>query len=575
MAITNGLRIGKNFVLPPEAVTETFAIIAKRGMGKTYLSADIAEEMIENGHQVCIVDPIGVWWGLRSSADGKSAGLPVVILGGDHGDAPLEATAGAVIADFVVDNHTPVILDLSMFRKGEQTRFMTDFGERLYHRNRQPLHLILDEADAFAPQRPLKGQERMLGAMEDLVRRGRARGIGVTLITQRSAVLNKDVLTQAEVLVALRVTSPQDRKAVDEWIKLHVGEDLQRDEFLSSLPSLPVGEAWFWSPGWLDVFQRVKVRARKTFDSSATPKVGQRRAEPKAFAEIDIEALAGRIAETIEKAKADDPKELRRRIARLEKEIAGHQCPEAPEVVEMVEVPAVTEENLRHLNAAVVGLRTLTGQLTETADKIHEQMVPARSEHEHLIDESRSPKPLKSPKLSPINAATVQQNTVSSNGNGSDSLGKGERNILNILAQWPEGRTHNELAFLAGYSAKASTVGGILAKLRRMGLVEQGQPIRPTADGLVAAGGPQSRPSGPELLAHWHNHPRMGEGERRVLNVLVDHYPAALSHDDLCEKAGYSPNASTVGGILSKLRKLGLVEKHARQLDADFAASIT
>jgi uncharacterized protein len=108
---------------------------------------------------------------------------------------PLELAAGQVIADLVVDEGISAVLDLAHFRKGEQTRFTTDFAERLYHRNRAPLQLVLDEADAFALQRPMKGQERMLGAVEDLVRRGRARGIGVTLVTQRSAVLNKDVPT--------------------------------------------------------------------------------------------------------------------------------------------------------------------------------------------------------------------------------------------------------------------------------------------------------------------------------------------------------------------------------------------
>jgi hypothetical protein len=45
--------------------------------------------------------------------------------------------------------------------------------ESRFTRNRGPLQLVLDEADAFAPQRPQKGQERMLDAVEDLVRRGR------------------------------------------------------------------------------------------------------------------------------------------------------------------------------------------------------------------------------------------------------------------------------------------------------------------------------------------------------------------------------------------------------------------
>jgi hypothetical protein len=79
------------------------------------------------------------------------------------------------------------------------------------------------------------GQQRLLGAVEDLVRRGRARGLGVTLVTQRSAVLNKDVLTQVEVLVALRTIAPQDRAAIDEWIKVH-GTPEQREELMASCP---------------------------------------------------------------------------------------------------------------------------------------------------------------------------------------------------------------------------------------------------------------------------------------------------------------------------------------------------
>jgi DNA helicase HerA-like ATPase len=242
------LSISKKLSLPAEAVTETFALLAKRGAGKTYTAAVLVEELLKAGLHVAVVDPVGVWWGLRSSADGQHDGLPIVIMGGDHGDLPLEVGAGEMIADVVVEEGLSVVLDLSHFRKGEQTRFMTDFAERLYHKNRQPLHLVLDEADAFAPQRPMKGQERLLGAIEDLVRRGRARGIGVMLVTQRAAVLNKDVLTQAEVLVALRTIAPQDREAIDAWIRVH-GTPEQREELMASLPSLPIGTAWFWSPG--------------------------------------------------------------------------------------------------------------------------------------------------------------------------------------------------------------------------------------------------------------------------------------------------------------------------------------
>jgi hypothetical protein len=67
---------------------------------------------------------------LRAAADGKRPGLPIVILGGDHGDVPLEVAAGQVIADLVVDEGISALLNLAHFRKGEQVRFMTDFAER-------------------------------------------------------------------------------------------------------------------------------------------------------------------------------------------------------------------------------------------------------------------------------------------------------------------------------------------------------------------------------------------------------------------------------------------------------------
>ena len=36
---------------------------------------------------------------VSAAADGKHPGLPIVILGGDHGDVPLDVAAGQLIAD--------------------------------------------------------------------------------------------------------------------------------------------------------------------------------------------------------------------------------------------------------------------------------------------------------------------------------------------------------------------------------------------------------------------------------------------------------------------------------------------
>src|SRR5579884_374133 len=118
------LHIGEKFSLPLEAVTQTFAILAKRRAGKSYTARRFAEELLGADQQVVIVDPKGDWWGIRSAADGKAPGFPVIIIGGEHGDLPLEVNAGEIIAKLVTEERVSVLLDLSTLRKSEVARFM-------------------------------------------------------------------------------------------------------------------------------------------------------------------------------------------------------------------------------------------------------------------------------------------------------------------------------------------------------------------------------------------------------------------------------------------------------------------
>jgi DNA helicase HerA-like ATPase len=283
------LKIGTGLALPLEAATETAAILGRRGSGKTHTAVVMAEEMLAAGVQVVILDPLDVWWGLRVAKDGKSAGVAIYVCGGSHADIPLSADAGRILADAVVDRHLSMVLSVRHLSKTDQRRFVGDFCERLYERKADPkhrtaLHVFLDEADAFVPQRLVPGSERCFGAVDTMVRRGRSSGLAVTLISQRPQVVNKDVLSQTEVLVAHQLTGPQDRKALQAWIDAN-DTDGRSDEFMASLASLPRGTAWFWSPGLLKIFARVAVRDRHTFDSSATPKAGVAAvASPKAFA---------------------------------------------------------------------------------------------------------------------------------------------------------------------------------------------------------------------------------------------------------------------------------------------------
>jgi hypothetical protein len=105
-----------------------------------------------DGRRVGIVDPTGAWWGLRSSRDGKGAGFPILVLGGDHGDLPLPALGGAAVARLLTEQRVNLIADTSQLSVGERTRWFIDFANTLHRTNKGPLHLVLDEAHNFAPQ---------------------------------------------------------------------------------------------------------------------------------------------------------------------------------------------------------------------------------------------------------------------------------------------------------------------------------------------------------------------------------------------------------------------------------------
>lgn len=558
------LRIGPSLSLPIEAITQTFGILAKRGVGKTYLASVMAEEMLKASLQICVVDPIGVWWGLRAAANGKDPGLPIVVMGGDHGDVPLEAGAGKIIADFVVGERQPVVLDLSLFRKGEQIRFMVDFAETVYHKNRSPLHIFLDEADAFGPQRPMRDEARMLGAMEDIVRRGRARGLGITLVTQRSAVLNKNLLTQLEVLIVLRTIAPQDRDAIDAWINVH-GTQKQRDALMDSLPSLPIGTAWFWSPGWLDVFKRVDVRQRETFDSSATPKVGGKIVAPKQLAEVDLEALKNRIASTIEKAKAEDPRELRRRIAELERQVRAQ--PVQQKEVKVVDqqaidmaVQAVLREHQRKaakVQAVLKAVRTeldrQSVKIAAAVDDLNVQEIKRdleavqQSARGSILDENRFDR-------TRFPSSSVHRREASANGVG--ELALGERRTLITVTQYPDGVNRPQLTTLTGY--KRSTRDAYIQRLSQKGYVRvDGGVIKPTEDGIASLGSDyEPLPVGDALRQYWLQ--RLPEGEKNALLTVIESFPQPIDRNVISEMTGYS--RSTRDAYIQRLGAKNLIK---------------
>jgi DNA helicase HerA-like ATPase len=87
--------------LPADALDDRIAIVGTAGSGKTYAAKGFVERLLETGARIAIVDPLGVWWGLRASADGTAPGYPVIVFGGRHADVPITAESGAVLGRLI------------------------------------------------------------------------------------------------------------------------------------------------------------------------------------------------------------------------------------------------------------------------------------------------------------------------------------------------------------------------------------------------------------------------------------------------------------------------------------------
>lgn len=103
MTAKNPILISPSLSLPMTFLTSTQGILAKKRRGKSYTAQVQAEELLRLKQQIVVLDPTGAWYGLRSSADGKRAGYPIVVFGGDHADVPLEATGGETLASAIVN----------------------------------------------------------------------------------------------------------------------------------------------------------------------------------------------------------------------------------------------------------------------------------------------------------------------------------------------------------------------------------------------------------------------------------------------------------------------------------------
>lgn len=268
------------------------------------------------------------------------------------------------------------------------------------------------------------------------------------------------------------------------------------------------------------------TRRRSFANCGASPRnVRGKQARPAAtLADVDFKALRERMADTVERTKQSDPKELQRRIRELEQKLKDQPTPPpAGPSADLVNWLTVLRSDVGSVMSKLIAVRQAIEMFTERLG------APSPSS-EHAAANGSPPRRLKAvPDVSAPSTAPVRKAPT--------DLGKGERTVLRAVAQHPLGCSREQLTILTGY--KRSSRDTYLQRLRARGyVIEEGTAIVATHHALEALGSDyEPLPTGDALRSHWLE--RLPEGERRILSHLVGQYPKSVTRDALSELTGY------------------------------------
>ncbi len=331
--------------IPNKALDQHLIALGKTRSGKSSKVRVMVEYLLSKKLPLCILDPKGDWWGLKSSADGRSPGFPVVIFGGDHADVPINEMSGKYVGELIASGNRPSIIDVSKMRVGERTRFFSDYAEALFLHSRGTRYQVIDECHNFAPQGKILSPQagEMLHWSNRLASEGQGRGIILLAASQRPQKVHKDFLTSCETLVACRVIHKLDRDAIKDWIDGCADPTIGK-EVIASLASMERSDAWVWSPEIEFGPKKIAFPMFETYDSfkPQNQSVGKLRG----WADVDLSEVKAKLATVIEEAEANDPKKLRERIRELERNPVTADVTEWKAALERSEEALASERHL-------------------------------------------------------------------------------------------------------------------------------------------------------------------------------------------------------------------------------------
>ena len=251
-----------------QVMTGRCCIIGQSGSGKSFLVGVIAEELGKLGLPFVVVDTEGEYRSLTSL-------FKAIWISNEPGaDLGLDADYGAVVGSSI-EFGVPIIFDVS--DAVDKAGAVNSLLSALYGAEeslRKPYLVIIEEADMFVPQVIHKGGN----IIEEISVRGRKRGIGLLVATQRPANISKNVLSQCSYGFIGKLTIENDISAID--ILFDSRKEAERIVGLGPGEFLPFG---------IGHAGPIKVKARSAQHIGVTPGVSMSQGQ------IDLARIIGSI----------------------------------------------------------------------------------------------------------------------------------------------------------------------------------------------------------------------------------------------------------------------------------------
>lgn len=247
------------------------AVLGIPGSGKSNTIGVLLEENVPFNTGVTILDMHDEYWGLKQKFPFLRVGKNQPFREGAERKSPpvdLELNAGnaASFAEHVFLKRIPTIVNLRWMKKDERQEVVLRYIERLYDLNMsygRPYWVVLEEAHTFIPEgRKTPEQEKI----NEFAAEGRKLGFTIILGSQRTAKIDKDVLSSCDMFFLHRVSIELDVRAYNGLLPSTITK--QRDLFITMRPGQAVVK---WQKNGLPQYDIVQIREQTTLHVGATP----------------------------------------------------------------------------------------------------------------------------------------------------------------------------------------------------------------------------------------------------------------------------------------------------------------